>query len=138
MEKIEHWKFGDTKKEADKLSNLVLSGKKTATSSLYDSYKSKQVPIPKKRVKSIITDSKGFPLCMVLNTKVEIKKFKEINTLFAKKEGEGDLSLRFWRKTHKRFFTKRIKRMNKKFSEEILVVCVTFKVLKVFKTNTRS
>ncbi len=123
--KLSSWKFGDTKKEADELLHLVLSGKKTATSSLYKSYLNKK-QLPKIGDKSIILDSEDKERCKILTTKVQIKPFNKITESFARKEGEGDLSLKHWKKVHKDFFSKR----TKDFDEETLIVCEEFKIIK--------
>ena len=135
MKKISSWQFGDTKKEADKLLNLVLSGKKRATSSLYDSYKRKKISLPKVGEKSIIKDSKNIPRCLIITTRVSIKSFGKITTSFASKEGEGNRSLNYWRKVHKKFFQKRLKKRGLEFNEDILVVCEEFKVTKKFDSE---
>lgn len=130
---MSYWKFGDTKKEADLLANLVISGKKRATSSLYDSYKYRKKPLPRKGIKNIVTDSTNTPRCLIIITKVEVKPFGKVDPTFAAKEGESNRALSYWRKTHKKFFTKRLRKMKKKFSEDILVVCEEFRVVKIFK-----
>ncbi len=132
MKKINSWQFGDTKKEADYLLNLVLTRKKKATSSLYDSYIKRKQSFPKIGDKSMVKDSKNIPRCLIAITNVKVKHFGKISAAFARKEGEGDQSLEYWRKTHKRFFMKRLNKMKKKFNENILVVCEEFKVIKIF------
>jgi uncharacterized protein YhfF len=47
----------------------------------------------------------------------------------AAQEGEGDKTLSFWRKVHRKFFTQELKAYNKKFSEEMLVICEEFEVV---------
>lgn len=130
MKKTIILKFGNTKKEADSLVKLVISGKKTATSSRYDS--SKKL-LPKVDARSIITDSNNMPRCLIITTKVKVIPFKKVNKEFAKKEGEGDRSLKYWRTAHKEFFAKQLKKIKKNFNEDILIVCEEFKVLKTFK-----
>ena len=49
-----------------------------------------------------LTDSKG----CIETQKITIKNFLEITEEEAKLEGEGDLSLEYWRKAHKEFFQK--------------------------------
>ena len=133
MKKIPSWKFGDTKKEADYILELALSKKKKATSSLYDSYRRKNVPLPRIGDKNIIQDSNGIERCLIVTTKVRIKPFNQITKAFASKEGERDGSLSHWRKTHRKFFEKRLKRRNIEFNNNILVVCEEFKLLKNIK-----
>ncbi|HLC54608.1 MAG TPA: ASCH domain-containing protein [Candidatus Nanoarchaeia archaeon] len=93
MKKTSHWKFGYTKKETDKLVNLVVKGKKRATSSLYDSYVYKKRLLPKIGDRVVIKDSKNRAGCLIAITKVNVKPFGRISPVFAAKEGEGDLSL---------------------------------------------
>ncbi len=59
MKKIIQWKFGDSDKEVDQLLKLVINGKKTATSSLYDSYILGKLKLPKVGDKSEILNSKN-------------------------------------------------------------------------------
>lgn len=132
MKRIPSWKFGDTNVEADKLVNLVLMGKKKATSSLYDSYKNKKHSLPKAGDKIIIKDSKNRSRCLIVIDSVKIKPFRKVSKAFASKEGEGNQSLAYWRKVHRKFFTKRLKKMKKEFNENILVVCEGFKTIKIF------
>lgn len=133
MKKVKSWKFGNTKKEADYLLKLVISKKKKATSSLYFLYKNKPLSLPKAGDKNIITDSKGQNKCLIKITKVTIKPFSKINSKFAYKEGEGNKTLDYWKRTHKKFFIKTLKKLNKPFNEDILIVCEEFKVLKIIK-----
>ncbi|MEK6825038.1 MAG: ASCH domain-containing protein [Nanoarchaeota archaeon] len=133
MKKMSYWKFGDNDKEADNLVNLVLIGKKRATSSFYESYKSKNIDLPKTGDKIIIKDSKNRKRCLIVITKAAVKPFGKVSSAFAAKEGEGNRSLTYWRKVHKKFFAKRLRKMKKKFSEDILVVCEEFRVVKIFK-----
>lgn len=138
MKKFPSLRFGNTKKEADYLANLILAGKKKATSSLYESYKAKNKFLPKKGNKVIVKDSKGKEKCIIQITKVSTRPFNKITKAFAKKEGEGNLSLSYWKKTHKKFFAKRLKRLNKKFDEKILVVCEEFVSLPIYPSNQRT
>lgn len=69
---------------------------------------------------------------MIKLINVEVKAFRDVGEKFAFKEGEGNKTLHYWRKEHKKFFMRRLKKMNKRFNENILVVCEEFKVLKVF------
>ena len=93
MKKVPYWKFEDTKKEADKLVNLVVKGKKRATSSLYDSHVYKKKLLPKIGDRIVIRDPKNKNRCLIIITRVAIKPFGEVTPAFAAKEGEGDLSL---------------------------------------------
>jgi len=128
LEKLEGWSFGDSDEMADQLGQLVLIGKKTATSSLLKFYEDDKEPLPQVGAHSYIKDSKGHPLCIVEVTHVELIPFKDVDEKFAKAEGEGDLSLEYWRSEHRSFFRKYCP----DFREAMEVVCQRFKVLHRF------
>ncbi|QQK08471.1 ASCH domain-containing protein [Miniphocaeibacter halophilus] len=131
-EKYDTWAFGTS---PDKLLELVLSGEKTGTSSLYRLYEFTNESIPKEGEYSIILNSKGKAICIVKNTKVEIIPFKEIRKEHAFKEGEGDKSLNYWKKVHREFFIGELNKLGEKFSEDILVVFEEFKLMYSIKNQ---
>ena len=63
--------------DEDGLAQLVLSGKKTATSSLYLAYEFENEPLPQVGAYNMILDSQEQPVCITLTTLLE-KKGKEI------------------------------------------------------------
>ncbi len=101
--------------------------KKTATSSLLEMYEKESLPLPQKTTQSCIQDSKNTPRCIVEITEMTILPFSEVTEDFAKCEGEGDLSLEYWRKAHKEFFSQ----YSPNFHEHSKVVCERFKVLQI-------
>lgn len=64
-------------------------------------------------------------------TKVYTVPFKDVSAEHAAKEGEGDLSLDYWREVHKEFFTEELEEIGESFSEDMLVVCEEFEVINV-------
>jgi uncharacterized protein YhfF len=130
---IETWRFGNTDKEADDLFHLVYDGKKTAISSIYSG-----TDIPKVGERSYITNSKGNSKVLIEITDVSIKRFSEIDKDHAQKEGEGDLSLTYWKETHKKFFTEQLAKKGKKFAEDIQILCEEFKVIEYIYLKTPS
>ena len=123
------WYFGGDKETADELAELVLSGTKRATASLYESYVFEDEPIPKVGDYSIITDWEGEAKCIIQTTAINICPFKEVTEEFARREGEGDKSLTFWRDVHRHFFSLECNDMSKTFNEEMLVICEEFEVV---------
>lgn len=99
----EAWSFGD---EPDKLAQLVLAGKKTATASAYDLYElDSDEKLPEKGDYSVVLNSKDEAVCVIQTTKTYVSLFMDVSEEHARKEGEGDLSLSYWRKVHEEFFT---------------------------------
>lgn len=116
---MEKWSFGV---DNEKLIDLVLSGKKTATSYLFDDKNSKVGE------KSVILHDNGEPACEVKTVSIKVLKFCEMTRENARLEGEGDLSLDFWKKVHFDFF----KSFKPDFSENDEIVFEIFKLVKKF------
>lgn len=94
---------------ADDLLALYLEGKKSAGSGLVKDYELAGDPLPTIGNFWIITDSKNNPRCIVKTIAVEINKFVDIPLKVAQAEGEGDLSIEYWKKAHREFFTPYLK-----------------------------
>ena len=122
----EAWAFGV---EADVLANLVVTGEKTATASAYPLYEVEDEPLPSAGEYSVILDSKDNAVCVIQTTKVYVIPFNEVTEEQAFKEGEGDKSLEYWRKVHKKFFTECMEEAGLKFSSDMKVVCEEFVVV---------
>ncbi len=117
-EKLKTWTFAI---DNDELVDLVIKGKKTATTSNYD-----ENDLPVINSESILLFENEKKACITKTIDYKIMKFKEITEKEAKLEGEGDLSLEYWRKVHYDFF----KKYNPDFNEDTLVVFETFEVTK--------
>jgi uncharacterized protein YhfF len=92
-------------KIADQLLALYLSGKKSAGSSLVKDFEIAGDPLPEVGNFWIILDSNKEPRCIVKTVRVEIYQFDQVPEEVAIAEGEGDLSLEYWREAHIDFFT---------------------------------
>jgi uncharacterized protein YhfF len=125
---VEH--FCNNPKDAEALARLVVSGKKTATCSLkywYDNYS--DITVPNIGNIMLVTDFNGNPICITQTTSVEVKRFCEVDEAFALLEGEGDGTLKFWRKTHWQFFSEECLQEGIKPSEDMLLYLEQFKVV---------
>ena len=83
--------------DTDELADKVLSGEKTATSSLYDYSLMNQEEIKVNEYASIL-DSQGKEKCIVKIERIEIVDFQDITEEFAVNEGDG--CLENWIKIH--------------------------------------
>lgn len=126
--KYEVWSFGYTDNLANKLIGYVKEGKKTGTSSALEIYEIYE-KVPEEGDISIITTGNGLPGCIIRTEEIRKKKFKEIKEEEARLEGEGDLSLEYWRNVHEHFFRAEYEEKGKEFSEEIPVIFERFKVI---------
>ena len=125
----EAWYFGDSSELAEELASLVLSGKKTATASLYWEYEAEGEALPQVNGYSVITDFDGNPLGVIQAVEVRILPFDEVEASFAADEGEGDLSLEFWREAHWRFFSRACAKFNLQPDLKMPVVCERFRLV---------
>jgi len=121
--------WGDSPKMADELGALITQGIKTGTCSALWEWEAEGNPIPQKGLITIVLNGKDEPLCIVETTDVFIRKYNEVDADFARAEGEGDFSLKYWRAAHKRFFSRTLPKIGREFSEEMPLVCERFKVI---------
>ena len=125
----ESWYFCNNEKDANELAGLVKKGIKKATASLHCLYEIENELIPEVGDYAVITNWKGVAQSIVQITSINTIPFKEVTEELAAKEGEGDKTLSFWRKVHRKVFTLELKEYSKKFSEDMLVVCEEFAVV---------
>jgi len=96
--------FGDHPVLADELLNEILHGTKRATSSLASEYAYYDERVPQPEDHCIICDGAGEPRAILRVVSVDRANFFEVDAEFAKAEGEGDLSLDYWRREHEKFW----------------------------------
>lgn len=120
------WQFGG---DPDGLAQLVLRGIKTATTSALVFYEIEQEPLPPVGGYNLILDSRGRPVCITRTTRVYVTPFDRVTPDHAHKEGEGDLSLDYWRGIHRDFFFKELEEVGLTFHQELPVVCEEFEVV---------
>lgn len=123
------WHFDVTEDSANSLLQLVLTGSKRATASLPWTFEFDGQPIPVVGDYSIITDWNGIAHCIIQTTKHKVFPFDQVSEEFARKEGEGDLTLAYWHKAHQHFFSHECARIGRKFSEDIPVLCEEFELI---------
>ena len=121
--------FGDHPKLADELGTLVVSGIKTGTCSALWEWEAEGNPIPEVGLISIVLNGAGEPICIIETTEVAQRYFNEVNEDFARSEGEGDLTLRYWREAHTMFFSRVLSKLGREFSEDMPLVCERFQVI---------
>ncbi len=124
MPAVDH--FCNNEKDANECAKLVVEGKKIGTCGALISYEKSNTSIPKIGDLWIITDWDKNAVCIIKTTQIEPKKFSEIDKKWAETEGEGDLSLAYWKRVHWDFFTKELQQYNEKPSEDMVLICETF------------
>lgn len=122
------WSFGGTPEHADELLGLVLEGTKSATASALWDYEAEGEPLPEPGTLGIVLDGRARPRALVATTDVRVVPFDEVDAEHARLEGEGDLSLAYWREAHQRFFTEYAQH-DRGFHPEMPVVLERLEVL---------
>jgi len=121
--------YGNSPELMNKLIQLVLEGKKTATCGSLWEWEAEGNPVPKVGDVWIELDGKDIPVCITETVEVTIRKYNEVDADFARAEGEGDLTLEYWRQAHRNFFSRTLPKIGKEFSEEMPLVCERFKLI---------
>jgi uncharacterized protein YhfF len=121
--------YGDSPELANELIQLILIGKKTATCGSLWEWEDEGKPLPQAGDIWVEVDGSGTPVCITETTEVTIRKYNEVDADFARAEGEGDLSLNYWRQAHKNYFSRTLPKIGREFSEDMPLVCERFKVI---------
>lgn len=125
---LERFSLGDSPELADLLLALVLAGTKTATCSA--ARDGQQTEVGKHMV---VCDGEGRPCAVLETVALYLNSFDKVDADFARKEGEGDLSLEWWRDAHQQFFTR-----NGGFTPDMMLWCEEFIIVADLTSNTNS
>jgi len=128
--------FDDNESDANELAELVLRGEKAATASLLWEYGTSGKRRPQTGDLSVVTNWQGSPLCVIETSGVDVRPFENVDADFAAAEGEGDLSLEYWRDAHWSYFGRVCKQLARERSPKMPVVCERFRV--VFVSSSAS
>jgi uncharacterized protein YhfF/uncharacterized cupin superfamily protein len=131
LARVEQWSFGDSAELANELVELVVHGTKRGTAGSLWAYEHDRLPVPVVGGRSIVTRFDGTPVCLIETTAVAIEPFRDVGEEFAASEGEGDLSLAYWRRVHEEYFTRECATIGRVFSDEMPVVCESFALVRV-------
>ena len=125
----ESFRIGADQSDADEGAALILSGEKTATSSLLWEYEHSGKSLPTEGCLSVLEDGAGTPACVVKTTWVGIVPFRDIDARFAHDYGEGDRTLAGWRKTFRSYYARSCVAIGRKMSDDTPLVCERFQVI---------
>lgn len=123
------WHFGSGGEMADELASLVLEGAKRATAGAQWAYDAEGDELPEVGDYSVILDGSGEAACIIRTAHVDIVPFNAVDADFAAAEGEGDLSLEYWREGHWRFISMDLASWGLKPTEDMPIVCERFEVV---------
>lgn len=126
----ESWYFHNNKEDANRLAELILNGKKKASSGLYFWYEEANADLPKIGTKHIITDFEGKAQAIIEIKKVDTIPFNQISKDYAEMDmGTKIEPLKKWKKAHWEFFASTMEESGVKPAEEMLIVCERFETI---------
>lgn len=111
---------------------LILANQKRGTAHMAMDFEVNNVP---RRVTGdywVILDAKQRPIGLVRVTDVYESPFLSVPASFSVQEGEGDMSLEFWREAHLDYFIMQCKKMGVEWDQNCLVVCESFELVEPF------
>lgn len=120
--------FCMTEELANSLLQLVLAGKKTATTSSLPLYETAGQRQPRPGDLSVVTDWAGTPHCVIETTAVCKMLFRAMTYEICKREGEDD-TLESWQQGHARVFTEEGEQMGYVYSPDMPIVFEDFKLV---------
>lgn len=120
----------------DRLVAAILSGDKTATSSLRVEYDRLGEGLPEVGRRSVVVDSAERPVCVIETTEVRVLRLDAVDERFAREEGEGFESVEEWRSAHETFWRSSELRealggLSIELGDETLVVAERFRVVEL-------
>ena len=121
--------FGDSAQLSRELIALIGAGRKCASSALLWSYEYDAEALPRAGNLAIVVDHGNRPACVTRLTGVTVMPFDQVGAEHAAMEGEGDLSLAWWRTEHQRFFCAECARIGRRLTQNMPVVCTTFELV---------
>ena len=116
--------YGPDKETINRLTNLVLTGKKKATTSVFlddEEY-------PHIGSYSIVLDINNEPVCIIQTVKIRVLRLKDMTWDIASKEGEGG-NLETWFFDHNMMFTEESKQLGYKFTMDMPIFFEEFEVI---------
>lgn len=100
----EHFYFADNEHDADLCARLVAEGRKRATAPSVAELELAGTPFPQPGDHAIVTDWSGAAKAVIRTISVEIRRLGDVDAQFARDEGEGDLTLTWWREAHDAYY----------------------------------
>lgn len=117
--------FGDSPELATQLATLMIAGKKVASCGSLRGWQEQAIK-PEPGGYTIVLNGEQQPVCVIRTTGLFLTRFDRVTPEMAMLEGEGDLSLDYWRQEHQRYFQR-----EGYFHAEMELIFETFQLVEV-------
>lgn len=121
--------FCDNREDANICADLVVQGRKRATACSLAELELAGQPVPQPGDFAIVTDWDGKARAVIRTKGVDIRAFIDVDADFACEEGEGDLTLDWWRTAHRAYFERVLAGSSHKADDGLLIACERFEVV---------
>lgn len=121
--------FCDNQEDADACADLVVAGQKCATASSLAELELAELPLPEAGDYTVITGWNGEARAVIRTTSVDIRRFGDVDADFARTEGEGDLTLEWWRTAHRSYYERVLAGSSYAVDDDLLIACERFEVV---------
>ncbi|MDC6398413.1 ASCH domain-containing protein [Lactiplantibacillus pentosus] len=115
--------------EVQALTDAILAGTKTATTTPLDTFTAEQVAIPQVGDYNVLLNGDMKPVAIIKTVVSELIPFYRISAEHAYHEGEGDRSIGDWRKRKTDEFTSTLEEHGKNLSSDTPMVSEVFEVV---------
>lgn len=123
------WGFGDNPELLDELLQLVLEGKKTATTTLIKENELEGWPTPVVGAYNIILDGRENSAAVIKTVSLRRARFKDVDAEFAHREGEDKRTLEAYFREHRKYYKRTGERPGFKFNQEMEVYLKRFELV---------
>lgn len=121
--------YCDNQQDADLCGELVVAGRKRATAASVAELRLAGEPIPRPGDYAIVTNWAGEALAVIRTTAVDIRRFGDVDETFAEHEGEGDLTLKWWRTAHRAYYRRVLAGSDYVIDDDLEIVCERFEAV---------
>ena len=121
--------FCDNEADADLCASLVAEGRKRATAASVAELELEGIPLPRPGDLAVVSDWHGEAKAIVRTVSVEIRAFGEVDEEFAREEGEGDLTLDWWRSAHRAYYRRVLDGTGAVVDDALAIVCERFELV---------
>ena len=125
---LESFSIGANSDDAAAGAKEIVTGRKTATSSLLWEIEAEDLPMPYVGALSVLEDGASNPVCVVESTWVEVLSYGDVDADFARDYGETDGTLDDWRRVFSPYYQYACSQLGRTFSDQTPLVCERFAV----------